>query len=135
MVAHHHSHALDDPLFRQMRESGNHFALGETDARPNFRERARHQRQPLLNRPDQRSFGWLRRRRPVQRVHGGGTVFCVPCGIAALPMMRLHQVEAKIKFVWIDDAYTKGEWKESPEFRGITVEYEQEPVIHVHEEK
>ncbi|MBI2922059.1 MAG: hypothetical protein HYY18_13320 [Planctomycetes bacterium] len=72
--------------------------------------------------------------KPFANGRGGVWQFSAPNG-GTLTGAWGDQVEAKIEFVWNDDAYTKGEWKESPEFRGITVEYEQEPVIHVHEEK
>ena len=45
------------------------------------------------------------------------------------------QIDVKVEFVWNDGAYSKGEWKESPEFHGLTVDYEQEPVVHLHEER
>jgi type II secretory pathway component PulK len=45
------------------------------------------------------------------------------------------QIEIRVDFVWLDDAYLKGEWKECPELHAVLVDYEQEPVTHHHEEK
>jgi len=57
---------------------------------------ARHQRQPLLNRPNQCGFGWLWYRRSdsmVQHIPGRTPAFCAP------PLMSLRQVETQIDMV------------------------------------
>jgi len=44
-------------------------------------------------------------------------------------------MDIRVVFLWLDGAYLRGEWKDSPRFHGVTVEYEQDPVVHYHEEK
>ncbi|MBI2922771.1 MAG: hypothetical protein HYY18_17090 [Planctomycetes bacterium] len=45
------------------------------------------------------------------------------------------QLDVRVMFEYLEGAWAKGEWKESPQFRGFEVEYEQEHVVHRHEEK
>ncbi|MEK7467498.1 MAG: hypothetical protein AAB074_08815 [Planctomycetota bacterium] len=45
------------------------------------------------------------------------------------------QLDVRVMFEYVDGAYVKGQWKESPQFRGFEVDYEQENVVHRHEEK
>ncbi|KAF0242114.1 MAG: hypothetical protein FD180_4097 [Planctomycetota bacterium] len=45
------------------------------------------------------------------------------------------QLDVRVMFEYLDGAYAKDQWKECPQFRGFEVEYEQENVVHRHEEK
>lgn len=45
------------------------------------------------------------------------------------------QIHVRLMFEFVDGAYAKDQWKECPQVRGFTVEYEQDNVVHRHEEK
>ncbi|MCE9582932.1 MAG: hypothetical protein K8T20_10590 [Planctomycetes bacterium] len=73
--------------------------------------------------------------RPYVVGKGGGIwLFDAPTG-GSLGNARGDEIDVRVDFVWLDNAYTSGEWKDCAQFRGLAVDYEQEPVIHYHEEK
>ncbi|MCE9582931.1 MAG: hypothetical protein K8T20_10585 [Planctomycetes bacterium] len=45
------------------------------------------------------------------------------------------QVDVRVMFEYLDGAYKRGQWKAAPEFRGLEAIYEQDNVIHQHEER
>lgn len=45
------------------------------------------------------------------------------------------QVNVRVMFEFTDGAYARDQWKECPQVRGFTVEYEQDNVVHRHEER
>ncbi|KAF0245041.1 MAG: hypothetical protein FD180_1978 [Planctomycetota bacterium] len=45
------------------------------------------------------------------------------------------EIDVRVMFEYAEGAYSRGEWKESPLFRGMEIEYEQENVVHRHEER
>lgn len=65
---------------------------------------------------------------------GSTWLFTGPAG-GGLALARGDQMDIRVVFLWLDGAYLRGEWKDSPRFHGVTVEYEQDPVVHYHEEK
>lgn len=65
---------------------------------------------------------------------GGIWLFDAPTG-GSLGGVKADAIDVRVDFVWLDNAYANGEWKDCAQFHGLTVEHEQEPVIHYHEEK
>ncbi|MEK7717174.1 MAG: hypothetical protein AAB322_05440 [Pseudomonadota bacterium] len=73
--------------------------------------------------------------RPYVAGKGGGIwLFDAPTG-GVLGNTKGDGIDVRVDFVWLDNAFANGEWKDCAQFRGLVVEYEQEPVIHYHEEK
>ncbi|KAF0242115.1 MAG: hypothetical protein FD180_4098 [Planctomycetota bacterium] len=73
--------------------------------------------------------------RPYVAGKGGGIwLFDAPTG-GVLGNTKADGIDVRVDFVWLDNAFANGEWKDCAQFRGLAVEYEQEPVIHYHEEK
>lgn len=73
--------------------------------------------------------------RPYVAGKGGGIwLFDAPAG-GTLGGAKADGIDVRVDFVWRDNAHANGEWKDCAQFLGLAVEYEQEPVIHYHEEK